>query len=129
MKTPSLVSLSCLRKFLKLASVACLASRRLNFSASIISASLTILYSLSPSSVLMFGSVSLRSGVLLSSGDTQVVISGVVKIGVTCFGVDGPRLMCGIYICGQVMMSGVSFNAAGCFGDACMIRASIVVRL
>ena len=81
--------LSCLVKFLKIALVACLDSWRLNFPASIISASLVSL-SYSPSSlVLMLRGLLLRSGVSIWSGGTQVIPSSVVSSGVTWFGVVG----------------------------------------
>ena len=52
------------------------------------------------------------------------------RIGVTWFGFYGSVFLCGIGICGQVVVSGVSgvsFRAAGWCGYSCGIRASVDV--
>ena len=70
--------------------MACIDSRRLNFSASILDAYLTILSSLSSSSsVLMLRGVLLRSVVFFCSEYYQVIPSCVCRSGVICFGFDG----------------------------------------
>ena len=115
----------CSGKFLKASLVVFLSSRRLNLSVPILAASLTSSSFLSSSSVLMLRVVSLRSVFLLSNAYKMVISSGMGSIVFTWFGFYGSGFMLGIMICGRVMMSGVSFRAAGWCRDVFGIRHSI----
>ena len=114
-------------KFLKADFMTCLVYQRLNFSTSILAASLTSLSS-SLFYFLMLRVVLLRIGVLYWSRGSQVIPSGEGSSCVTWFGVGGAGFLWGIGLCGRVMMSCISFRAAGWYGNARGWRTSFVVH-